>query len=196
MIRGLIYHELPLTDEILTTTDSRGAGNTCGDRTIYASSTCTLKGSGCRSFSRHFENHLAAIRDLCIGQIIPVQLPSINGNACDIDVLFALVLCFDSQDHAVFESQLRQFHDRASKSVTVRTRSHRIKSQCSEQIPGRHLAAIVVTAEAVWCWTILVFEDLPHTLLRFPWFRREKDAIWLDGFGEDEAVWKVLSGYL
>jgi tRNA dimethylallyltransferase len=28
------------------------------------------------------------------------------------------------------------------------------------------------------------------------WFRREKDAIWLDGFGEDEAVWKVLSGYL
>ena len=28
------------------------------------------------------------------------------------------------------------------------------------------------------------------------WFRREKDAIWLDGFGEDKTVWEALSVYL
>jgi tRNA dimethylallyltransferase len=28
------------------------------------------------------------------------------------------------------------------------------------------------------------------------WFRREKDAIWLDGFGDEDAVWKLLLGRL
>ncbi len=27
---------------------------------------------------------------------------------------------------------------------------------------------------------------------QFTWFRREKDAIWLDGFGDEEAVWERL----
>ena len=31
---------------------------------------------------------------------------------------------------------------------------------------------------------------------QFTWFRREKDAIWLDGFGDDEAVWMRLLGLI
>ena len=27
---------------------------------------------------------------------------------------------------------------------------------------------------------------------QFTWFRREKDAVWLDGFGDEDAVWERL----
>jgi tRNA dimethylallyltransferase len=31
---------------------------------------------------------------------------------------------------------------------------------------------------------------------QFTWFRRESDAVWLDGFGTDEAVWQQLLGLI
>jgi tRNA dimethylallyltransferase len=31
---------------------------------------------------------------------------------------------------------------------------------------------------------------------QFTWFRRESDAVWLDGFGTDEAVWEQLLGLI
>ena len=31
---------------------------------------------------------------------------------------------------------------------------------------------------------------------QFTWFRRENDAIWLDGFGDEEAVWRRILGFI
>ena len=95
--------------------------------------------------------------------ILVVRL-AIEGDALDIEILLAQVLCLDRKGIAIGEMQGELRHLRSSKDILAAHRIDRIESHCRKHIPCRHLSTVVVAAESVRQRLVLGVEDLSHNL--------------------------------
>ena len=73
---------------------------------------------------------------------------------------------FESAVIGQIHTDIRQI--RCSQYILVSTRANRIKSHCRKKIPGRHLAAIVIAAQAVNIIFLHPVHDRPQPVLRLP----------------------------
>ena len=88
----------------------------------------------------------------------------------DVAVAFADERGLDFEGPAVREGKLHIRKIRRAKYILVRARADGIEAQRREDVPGAHLAAVVVAAEAADVVPILAVHDFPQPVLGFPGF--------------------------
>ena len=82
-------------------------------------------------------------------QIITLQLFAVEQHFLDINIGFGLIFCFDQQLFAILKIDGGRNNIGAADGITVIAGADRIEAKGAEDVPGGHLAGVIVTAEAV-----------------------------------------------
>ena len=88
-----------------------------------------------------------------------------------ITVFIVYFIGADGKALAVAEVYLHVRQVRRSDYILIGAGGHGIEAHRSENIPGRHLTAVVVAAQSVDVVLIHLIHDLTYPVLRFPRFR-------------------------
>ena len=103
------------------------------------------------------------MRKLPIGYLLAVKFYAFH-----VDGLIRLTRCVDGQVVATRHMQYSMTEQRRADDVFCRAGIERIEAQRREDIPGRHLSAVVVTGIAAGCLVIECTAHLIHQLLSAP----------------------------
>ncbi len=101
-------------------------------------------------------------------QICFVKFLAVKFHALHIAVLVAHLRSLHLKRLAVAECQLRVRQIGRAEHILVCAGAHRIETQCCKHIPCRHLAAVIIAAEAVDIVAVHPVHDLAHPVLRLP----------------------------
>lgn len=116
----------------------------------------------------HRKHQPAALRHVLLRQKRLRELLPVAGDLLHVAVFGALVFDLDGEGLAIFEVQHGPVHQRATEGILARTGGDGVEAEGREEVPGAHLAAVVVAAEAVGGGVVLAGEDVADLGLRFP----------------------------
>ena len=112
-------------------------------------------------------------REFIISHPGPLQWISPKSRLLDVDVFIRIIMGDDAKDIRLvillIEPKLYLLEQRTADTVDVAGCAKRMDTHCAEQIPGRHLAHIIVSAESLGAEAICILQDPPAPFLRQPW---------------------------
>ena len=103
-----------------------------------------------------------------MGEEKPFEGLAVQGYFLYIYVFVALVNYPYFEEITIFEADGCPVDGRTAHSILVGAGSYRVETQGAEDVPGAHLAAIIVPSQSIRGGPELLFQDHPHPLLRFP----------------------------
>ena len=115
-------------------------------------------------FLRQAERQDSPAHDLVIGQEVTGYRPAVQGDIGNIGVLRMVRL--DGQGLAVPQADDRLPEERCDELVLAGAGAHRVQAQGRQDVPGSHLAAVLVAADAVRSRGIHRGQDGPDRFLR------------------------------
>ena len=81
-----------------------------------------------------------------MGQVGLVPRGPVPGDGLDVAVLVAHLWCLDFQNTAVSKMQFQIGHVRRPDHILPAARAYGVEAHCAENVPCRHLSAVVVAA--------------------------------------------------
>ena len=104
------------------------------------------------------------IRKIGLVPFLPVKV-----HFPDVEVILGPVLGSDPDGLPVVEGQLHPWNGRRAYIVHIARRGCRIEPHGIEQIPGRHLSAVIIPAEGPRLVPVEMVRDIPYPFLALPW---------------------------
>ena len=132
---------------------------------------------------RCLETKFAAFHDLAVAEEVPFHRCSVQGDAGDIRVL-GVVRC-DGEGFSVAQAEGGLAEERYRENVLAAAGTGRIHAQGRQDIPGAHLAAVLVAADAFRRGVVQGGEEFPHDFLGAG-----------GGFQPGEDISHVMAGFV
>ncbi len=115
--------------------------------------------------SPHLKLQNPAFHDFLMGEVTPCDLFSVEGDLLHVTVFVADARRLDFKGLAVAETHLHIRQIGGPQHVLVAARTDGIEAHDAEDVPGRHLPAVVVAAEAVDVVLVEAVHDLAQPVL-------------------------------
>ena len=116
----------------------------------------------------HHKFQYAAFGNILVSDIhLGVRL-AVQADRLDVALLVTYTRCLDFEGFSVRQRELEGWQVRSTQYVLVGSRTNGVEAHGSEQIPSRHLTAIVITTQSADVVLVHAVHHLAHPVLGLP----------------------------